>query len=105
LWGTVKNRPTMNDKKLLRALRYYYKTKVLRKVGLRKNIYNCIYFPIDRSRKDWINYNLYSPCNKSTLPYLTLLAFLFFNVRWFISHNISNHLLYSLHVLFLRLII
>ena len=73
LWGTVKNRPTMNDKKLLRALRYYYKTKVLRKVGLRKNIYNCIYFPIDRSRKDWINYNLYSPCNKSTLPYLTCL--------------------------------
>ena len=32
LWGTVKNRPTMDDKKLLRALRYYYKTKVLRKV-------------------------------------------------------------------------
>lgn len=32
LWGTVKNRPTMDDKKLLRALRYYYKTKILRKV-------------------------------------------------------------------------
>ena len=38
LWGAVKNRPTMNDKKLLRALRYYYKTKVLRKV--RKKILN-----------------------------------------------------------------
>ena len=32
LWGTVKNRPTMDDKKLLRALRYYYKTKILKKV-------------------------------------------------------------------------
>lgn len=32
LWGTIKNRPTMDDKKLLRALRYYYKTKILKKV-------------------------------------------------------------------------
>ena len=32
LWGTLKNRPTMDDNKLLRALRYYYKTKILRKV-------------------------------------------------------------------------
>jgi hypothetical protein len=37
LWGTVKNRPTMNDKKLLRALRYYYKTKILRKVRRKYN--------------------------------------------------------------------
>lgn len=34
LWGTAKNRPTMDDKKLLRALRYYYKTNILRKVDI-----------------------------------------------------------------------
>ena len=39
LWGTVKNRPTMDDKKLLRALRYYYKTKILRKVGTKLYIF------------------------------------------------------------------
>ena len=42
LWGTVKNRPRMDDKKLLRALRYYYKTKILRKV--RTEMFTTVYF-------------------------------------------------------------
>ncbi|XP_028410804.1 ETS-related transcription factor Elf-1-like isoform X4 [Dendronephthya gigantea] len=47
LWGTVKNRPTMNDKKLLRALRYYYKTKILRKVKGHKGVYQFLSIPYE----------------------------------------------------------
>ena len=47
LWGTVKNRPTMDDKKLLRALRYYYKTKLLRKVKGHKAVYQFLSIPYE----------------------------------------------------------
>ena len=50
LWGTVKNRPTMDDKKLLRALRYYYKTKVLRKVKGHKGVYQFLSIPYETEK-------------------------------------------------------
>lgn len=39
LWGRVKGRPRMDKIKLGRAMRYYYKKKLLAKV--RKYIYRC----------------------------------------------------------------
>ncbi|XP_046841448.1 ETS domain-containing protein Elk-1-like [Xenia sp. Carnegie-2017] len=51
LWGTAKNRPTMDDKKLLRALRYYYKTNILRKIKGQKGVYQFLSLPYEVEKK------------------------------------------------------
>ncbi|XP_014022412.1 ETS domain-containing protein Elk-4 isoform X1 [Salmo salar] len=45
LWGTRKNKPSMNYDKLSRALRYYYDKNIIKKVNGQKFVYRFVSYP------------------------------------------------------------
>lgn len=42
LWGIMKNRPFMDKKKLLRAIRYYYTSQLITKVSTSKLVFTTV---------------------------------------------------------------